>query len=224
MLWDHDRLSYQQLKAYVKAIDETAATSDSLQIWGFIDGTVRPIARPTSEQQLYYSGHKGYHGMKFQSIVTPDGLISSLYGPEMGPKGDWKLWEESGIEFILRGMFDERTLYLYGDPAYAPNYGILGPYRATGRHPLTSYQQAMNVKMSSYRIVVEWGFGNVLNQFTAAEWKRNQKIGISPIAANYVVSVLLYNCQTCLRGRNQISDRFNNRVTPPMLERYLALP
>ena len=52
--------------------------------------------------QRFNTGHKGYHGIKFQSIVTPDGLISSLSRPEMGPKGDWKLWQDSGLEETLR--------------------------------------------------------------------------------------------------------------------------
>ena len=36
------------------------------QCWGFIDGTPRPIARPTRNQQIMYSGHKRTHCIKFQ--------------------------------------------------------------------------------------------------------------------------------------------------------------
>ena len=36
------------------------------QCWGFIDGTVRPIARPTRNQRIMYSGHKRIHCLKFQ--------------------------------------------------------------------------------------------------------------------------------------------------------------
>ena len=130
LLWDHKRLSQDQLQAYVKAIDETVG--ESIEIWGFIDRTVQPVARATEGQETYYSGHKGYHGIKYQSIVTPDRLISSLYGPELSPKGDWKLWQESGVEQILRQIFNQnpanQMLYLYGDPAYAPSYEVRGPY------------------------------------------------------------------------------------------------
>ena len=34
--------------------------------WGFIDGTVRPIARPTRNQNIMFSGHKRVHCIKFQ--------------------------------------------------------------------------------------------------------------------------------------------------------------
>ena len=61
------------------AIDRTVDFNNdtSLRFWGFIHRTVHLIARPILEQKGYYSGHGGYHGIKFQSIVTPDGLIST---------------------------------------------------------------------------------------------------------------------------------------------------
>ena len=190
-----------------------------METWGFIDDTVRPIARPIQEQ---HSGHKGHHGVKYQSIVTPDGLISSIYGPDFSPGGDWKLWQESGVEGILWRVYapnplnaPNEVLYLYGGPAYAPSYGIRAPYRAGRRGGgLTPDQEAFNVVMSKYCIVVEWAFGNVLNQFTSGEWKRMQKVGLCPVAVNYMISVLLWDCQTYLRQYNQTSNHFGNRVPP----------
>lgn len=75
--------------------------------------------------------------------------------------------------------------------------------------------------MSSARIVVEWVFGLVQTLFGYAEKKSSQQIGISPIGAYYVVAVLLTKCQTCMRGRNQIIESFDNRVKHPTLEEYL---
>ena len=43
--------------------------------WGFVDGTVRPLCRPGQYQRIFYNGHKRVHSIKFQSIVTPNGLI-----------------------------------------------------------------------------------------------------------------------------------------------------
>ena len=34
--------------------------------WGFIDSTVRPIARPTRNQNIMFSGHKRVNCVKFQ--------------------------------------------------------------------------------------------------------------------------------------------------------------
>ena len=41
-----------------------------VQCYGFIDGTARPIARPTVNQRIMYSGHKRVHCIKFQVSVV----------------------------------------------------------------------------------------------------------------------------------------------------------
>ncbi|DAZ99285.1 TPA: hypothetical protein N0F65_005453 [Lagenidium giganteum] len=48
---------------------------------GFIDGTVRRICRPSTNQKYCYNGHKRKHGLKFQSLVAPNCLIAHLHGP-----------------------------------------------------------------------------------------------------------------------------------------------
>ena len=49
--------------------------------FGFVDGTVRPIARPDEHQRMMYNGHKQVHAIKFQSVALPNGLIANFYGP-----------------------------------------------------------------------------------------------------------------------------------------------
>ncbi|CAC5404316.1 unnamed protein product [Mytilus coruscus] len=63
--------------------------------WGFIDGTVRPICRPQENQRLVFNGHKRSHALKFQSIVTPNGIISNLFGPIEGRRHDAGMLRES---------------------------------------------------------------------------------------------------------------------------------
>ena len=46
--------------------------------FGFIDGTVRPICRPGTNQRVLYNGHKRVHALKFQRIVFPNGLIGNM--------------------------------------------------------------------------------------------------------------------------------------------------
>ena len=40
--------------------------------FGFIDETVRPIARPTQNQGEVFSGHKRVHALKFQAVTLPN--------------------------------------------------------------------------------------------------------------------------------------------------------
>ena len=51
--------------------------------WGFIDGAVEPISRPSMNQRVGYDGHKRFQALKFQSVATPDGLVAFLYNLRM---------------------------------------------------------------------------------------------------------------------------------------------
>ncbi|RPA83007.1 hypothetical protein BJ508DRAFT_207579 [Ascobolus immersus RN42] len=225
--WDSKRHSLQQLHAYAEAIQETCGVSG---IWGFVDGTHRGISRPGTNQEDHYAGAKKEHGIRYQGIVTPDGIIS-LCGPWLGPTGDWKMWQESGIEDELRKLFEgedstgndaSQRLYLYGDPAYYPGYGIMGPFRPGGVNmELTPDEEAANIVMSGQRIAVEWAFGLISKYWTFTSFKRANRIGLSPVAAYYLCAAILTNFITCLREHNQISEKFN--CPPPTLEKYLGL-
>ena len=77
--WNHDLLSPANLQIYVDTITAKGAPLDNC--FGFIDGTIRAIARPEKHQRILYNGHKRVHALKFQSIALPNGLIGNLYGP-----------------------------------------------------------------------------------------------------------------------------------------------
>ena len=98
-------------------------------IFGFIDGTLRPHCRPTKFQKVAFSGHKRRHGMKFQSVVIPNGLIAALHGPESGSRHDSYLLGESKLHDQLEAMFPAGNYSLYGDPAYPQSAWIYGGYR-----------------------------------------------------------------------------------------------
>jgi hypothetical protein len=72
-----------RFELYVRLIHEKCHLR-GVGAWGFIDGTLRKTCRPSRFQRLVYSGHKRCHGIKFQSVTTPDGLIALLFGPING--------------------------------------------------------------------------------------------------------------------------------------------
>ena len=78
-------LSPAALQEYSQAIKRKG--SPLTNCFGFIDGTDRPICRPREKQRLVYDGHKLIHGLKFQSVALPNGLIGNLYGPVEGRHG-----------------------------------------------------------------------------------------------------------------------------------------
>ena len=78
--WNHQQLSQANLERFAKVVHQKGAPLNNC--FAFVDGTVRPICRPsTVNQRLLYSGHKRVHGIKFQSVVTPHGMIATMYGP-----------------------------------------------------------------------------------------------------------------------------------------------
>ena len=73
--------------------------------------------------------------------------------------------------------------------------------------------------MSKVRVSVKWLIGDIIKQFIFTDFKKNQKMGLSPMAKQQTVSVLLTNAFTCLY-RNNTSDYFD--LEPPILEEYFA--
>ncbi|XP_061188015.1 uncharacterized protein LOC133196090 [Saccostrea echinata] len=100
--------------------------------WGFIDGTLRPVSRPSQYQETIYSGHKRIHGLKFQSVMAPNGLIANLSGPYEGKRHDAGIFRESNLaNDLLRNMNSPNgePFCLYGDAAYPINQHLLGPFK-----------------------------------------------------------------------------------------------
>ena len=84
--------------------------------------------RPSYFQMLMYSGHKCCHGIKFQSIVTPDGLFASMYGPVNGNRYDSFLLSTSDLLDKLQAFMPDIpgtvVFSLYDDQAYTQSINI----------------------------------------------------------------------------------------------------
>ncbi len=113
-------LSRENLASFATAVCNKGAPLENC--WGFIDGTVRPICRPTQNQRVVYNGHKRVHAIKFQSVVASNGMIANLFGRIEGRRHDSRMLAMSGLlEQLEQHSFgpDGQALCLYGDPAYA---------------------------------------------------------------------------------------------------------
>ncbi|RXN13205.1 hypothetical protein ROHU_009828 [Labeo rohita] len=80
--WNDNILNPAALETYADSIHQMGAPLENC--FGFIDGTVRPIARPGITQRILYNGHKRIHSLKYQAVAIPNGLIAHLYGPVEG--------------------------------------------------------------------------------------------------------------------------------------------
>ena len=115
-----------------------------LNLWGFIDGTVRPCCSPIRQQQLVYNSQRKVHGIKFQSVVTPDRLITRLDGPFEGKRHDGGVLRESRPVTCIRDNL--HTL------AYLLCPELIAPFKGQ----LKQEQELFNMTMSKVRMSVEW--------------------------------------------------------------------
>jgi hypothetical protein len=211
-------LHADKFQFYADAIREKGAPLNN--VIGFIDGTVRPLCRPGQFQQVVYNGHKRVHALKFQSIVSPDGLIMNLFGPLEGRRHDCALLRESGVcqQFEDHQWTDRNGLpfAVYGDPAYPVKNYLIAPFRGAR---LNAEQQLFNQKMSAVRESVEWQFMKILQNFAFLDFKKNLKLFLQPVGKYYIVAAILTNCHTCLYG--SITGQYFG-VNPPSLEEYLS--
>jgi len=77
--WNRTLMNPPLLQTYADAIRRKGSALPNC--FGFIHGTVRPICRPQENQRIVYNRHKRVHGLKYQSVSLPCGMIANMYGP-----------------------------------------------------------------------------------------------------------------------------------------------
>ena len=211
---DQEWLRPGRLEDYATAVSAKGAALTNC--WGFVDGTVRPVCRPSQHQRVMYNGHKRLHALKFQAVTAANGMIAHLYGPIEGRRHDCYLLRMSGLlNQLEQRSFDTagRVMCIYGDPAYPLRPHLQSPFKGN----LTPQQHDYNKSMSSVRISVEWLFGDIVNFFKFVDFKKSQKVFLSACGKMYAVCGLLTNAHTCLYSNNS-SKLFG--LEPPTLEDY----
>ena len=71
-------LTPKNLMSFTNSIYQNGAALNNVR--GFVDDTLRGTARPFQNKRVTYNGHKCKHGLKYQSITTPNGIITNLFG------------------------------------------------------------------------------------------------------------------------------------------------
>jgi hypothetical protein len=191
-------------------------------IWGFIDGTIRRTCRPIEFQELVYTRYKKCHGIKFQSVVTPDGYIACLHGPYVARRHDARILRESGLLETLHRLMpadgsNGPVFAMFGDLAYPQSIYLFGGFVNPVRN---SPEARFNRRMSKVRIIVEWGFANVLRRWQHLDFQREMKIFLQPIAQQYINCAFLTNISNCFYG-GATNEYFD--CSTMSLEMYLSL-
>lgn len=209
--------SYRRLYSFANAVEKRCYA----RVWGFLDGHFEEMARPIYRQQDVYSGHARGHGLKYQAIIAPDGVVYFLEGPFEGKKNDYAMWSESRATIRLRRMMapPRETLYLYGDPAYHCTFGVCAPFRTPAGGELTADEAEFNRHLSAQRISIEHAFGDSWRQWNYLANSQQLHSGSQAVGAFFRATIILNNVRACMHGYNQTSQRFG--VNPPTPHEYL---
>lgn len=212
-----------RFELYAKLIHKKSGVP-GIDVWAFVDGTLRKSCRPSRFQKLVYSGHKRCHGIKFQSVTVPDGLIACLFGPINGNRHDSFMLRESGLLQQLRDLFPPGTkrYSVYGDPAYPQSDLLSGGFR---RPDPGSPEANWNTQMSKVRETVEWLFKEIITKWSFLDFRASMKIFQFPVAKYFMVAAFLTNLHCCIHGSETAAyfdcvDPEDGRLT---LQQYLSL-
>ena len=137
------------------------------------------------------------------------------------------------------GIHKENRYFVYGDKAYKKSMYVVSPFKNVPTdnaiqllfipseiNPLFicpilgSPEAKLNDSMKSYRIAVEWGFGNTTNYFKFIRDSDSKKYLLQPVGLYLPVATILINIHTCLYG-SEVTKYFNS--SPPDLEDYLEI-
>lgn len=213
--WNEKHLTLKKLREFASVITKKGAPLSNCI--GFIDGTLQQTCKPSKNYKAAYNGQKKVHGLKYQCIVGPDGIITHSSKPSNGARHDYAMLEESKIYEVLEEKlnFGNEIFCIYGDSAYVNRPHIVSPFKGNN---LDELQKNFNESMSKVRICIEWTFALVKTEFAFVDYKKNQKIYLQPIGKIFSVAVILTNCHTCFYG-SETSIYFN--CPPPKIEEYL---
>ena len=116
---DNPEIFYWRMPYYAERVHNKCGLTET--VWGFIDGTLHKTYHPSYFQKLMYSGHKHCHEIKFQSIVTPDGLFESMFGSMNGNEHNSFLLQTSDLldkfQALIPDLSGTVVFSLCDDPA-----------------------------------------------------------------------------------------------------------
>ena len=151
--------------------------------------------------------------------MAPNGLIANLCGSGGGKRHGSGMLMDSGLlnqpQQYLFGR-NQPPLCIYGDPAYPLRVHLQAGFKWAR---LSQQQVDWNTRMSEVRVSVEWIFGGIITYFKFLDFKRDLKIGLSPVGKMYIVCALLHNARACLYG-NTTSSYFD--CEPPTVEEHFV--
>jgi len=231
LLSDKIRLKLDQLGCNFLPSD----TAGGFNVLGFIDNTVIETSRPGGGpirdgpgsprnipllQQSFYNGWKAQHGIKWQTVSLPNGMMLHAWGPASCRHNDNFTLDESHITDILQIAQNGNALQyvIYGDSAYFSDDNIRGRHREKPGVNLTDRDKLENKMMSKCRQAIEWDYGLMGNMWKNIKYKKGMQLRKQKVCKMSLFCMIITNCYVCCNG-SQTSHYFD--CMPPTLEDWM---
>ena len=145
--------------------------------------------------------------------MVPEGFIAYLKGPWTAQTHDaWMLHESQlmeELEHIIPANADSAVYAMYGDLSYAQSIYLIGGFR---KPSAGSNEVLFNRQMSSVRITVEWGFGDMIEKWKFLDFHSAMKIFEMPVAEYYTNGTFLSNICNCLYGNKHTAVLWHHPI------------
>ena len=201
---------------------------NGFNVFGFIDNTIYATSRPgggPSEdgpgarryhpllQRSFYNGWKSVHGIKWQTIGLPNGMLFHVWGPVSCRHNDNYTLNHSEIINQIKEIqaHDVIKYVIYGDSAYWCDDFI----KSRHRDNLTERLVLENDTMSKCRQAVEWDYGLIGSLWKKILFKRTLKLREQSVAKITLFAMLMTNAYVCMNV-SQTSMYFN--CMPPRID------
>jgi hypothetical protein len=143
----------------------------------FIDGTERPIQRPSraKAQRQHYSGKKKKHTLTNLVLAAEDRSILWLSPTKPGARQDYYRFKQTQLGYAIpEDVAVWVDLGLMGISKDYPVLDVVIPHKSSKHHPLTASQKAENRVISSFRILVEHALAGIKRFRCLTELYRNK--------------------------------------------------
>jgi len=181
--------------------------------FGFLDGTWLRTCRPSVGQEALYSGYHSQHGITFQGVCCPDGLLRYFSRAYAGRLPDHSVFLRDGLE----GKLGESG-YVIGDSIYRRTDAVLPMWKRSQTVGMPD-RILFNEVLASVRVSVEWSFGLTSRLFCGLQfWRDRARVRSQAAGMELCVAVFFTNLRVCMRG-SQVSEYFG--CMPPSVETFL---
>ena len=171
----------------------------------------------------FNSGYFHAHGLKYQSLLLPNGLWGSVWWTVMSHNDNGML-NMSGLVQHLEDILpiDEDGLYdvIIGDAIYSKNSSVIWSTKVPNNSSDT--YKKFKLRLKSCRQPHELHYGSFFNYFHLFRKKKRRQGFIEMQRKHTALASLLFlhNCFVCLRG-SSANSFFNS--DHPTLDQYLPL-